>query len=68
MEKQYLKLEPSERSLLIASASILSAHVAANQHALGSEEELVEKSVRLALLLAEQIETTVIADEELPEA
>jgi hypothetical protein len=66
MKKHRIKLEPSERSVLDASAQIFSAFITAGQYHEAQEKELTEKSVKLAIALAERVEELVIADEELP--
>jgi hypothetical protein len=66
MEKYYVKLEPSEHTLLNASAQILSAFIRQGLFTEQKEKELVEKSVRLAINLVEKIEALVVADDEIP--
>ncbi len=67
MKKHHLKLHPSEQAVLTASAQILSAFIAAGQYQPAQEKELVERSLKLALTLAERVEEAVVAEEEIPE-
>ena len=65
MKKHYLKLAPTEQSLLNASATILSAFITSGKFQESEEKRLAEKSINLAIMLAEQIDQTVSADDEL---
>ncbi|MEO5804563.1 MAG: hypothetical protein ABIR24_13635 [Verrucomicrobiota bacterium] len=65
MKKHYLKLAPTEQALLAASATIFSAFLAAGQSQPGQEKDLAEKSVDLAITIAERIDQIVSADDEL---
>jgi len=65
MKKHYIKLAPSEQSLLNASATIFSAFIASGKYQESDEKILADKSVNLAIMLAEQIDQTVSADDEL---
>lgn len=65
MKKHHIKLAPSEQSLVNASATILAAFIASGKYQESDEKRLVEKSINLAIMLAEQIDQTVSADDEL---
>ena len=65
MKKHRIRLENSERAILDASAQIFSAFVVAGQYHEAQEKELADRSVKLAIALAERVEELVIADEEL---
>lgn len=67
MKKHHLKLQPTERAVLNASAQILSAFIASGQCKSGTEKEWTEKSVSLAIAMAERVDELVIADEEIPQ-
>ncbi|MBA4147166.1 MAG: hypothetical protein H0X66_03560 [Verrucomicrobia bacterium] len=66
MKKHHIKLASSERALLDASAQIFSAFIEAGQYHEAQEKELAERSIQLAILLAQRIDQLVVADEELP--
>jgi hypothetical protein len=51
---------------LAASAAIYSAFIASGKYQGGSEKELSEKADSLAISLAERIDDTVSADDEIP--
>lgn len=65
MKKHHIRLQDSERALLDASAQIFSAFLIAGQYHEAQEKELAERSVKLAIALAEEVEERVIADDEL---
>lgn len=65
MKKHYLKLAPTEQSLLNASATIFSAFVAAGKCPEGQEKEVAAKSSSIAIMMAEQIDRNVVADDEI---
>lgn len=65
MKIHHLKLAPSEQAVLNAAATIFSAFIASGQYQAGQEKEVSEKSINLAIMLAERIEETVKADDEL---
>jgi len=64
MERIPISLEPSEQALLAAASRIFSAYVASGQVAEGQEDGWRARSIRDALWLAQRIDETVAADEE----
>jgi len=66
MKKHRITLQGTEKAILDAAAQIFASFVTAGQYHEAQEKELAEKSVKLAVLMAERVEEVVIADEELP--
>lgn len=66
MKKHHLRLNASEQAILAASAQIFSAFVSAGQYHEAQEKELTDRSVKLAIAMAERVDLVVVADEELP--
>ena len=64
MERLALTLQPSEQAVLTAAASIFSAYVASGRVAEGSETEWMTRSVKDALWLAQTVDASIIADDE----
>ncbi|MDB6025741.1 MAG: hypothetical protein JWM68_1964 [Verrucomicrobiales bacterium] len=66
MKKHHLKLQASEQAVLNAAAQILSAFIISGQFKNGQEKEFTDKSVKLAIALAEHVDQDIVADEEIP--
>lgn len=64
-DKAYLKLHPSEAVIVTAAAQIFSGYVAAGQVQDESEQDLVERSVDIAIRMAGLIDARVQCEDEL---
>ena len=64
-DKAYLKLHPSEAVIVKAAAQIYSGYVAAGQVKDDTEQELVERSVDIAIRMTAMIDAKVQCEDEL---
>lgn len=64
-DKAYLKLHPSEAVITNAAAQIFSGYVAAGQVSDDNEQDLVERSVDIAIRLTTLIDVRVQCEDEL---
>ena len=65
MDKTTMTLQPTEQALLAAAARIYAAYVISGQVAEGQEDGWRARSVREAIWIAQQIDETVLADDEI---
>lgn len=65
MDKTTITLQPTEQALLAAASRIYAAYVASGQVAEGQEDGWRARSVREAIWIAQQVDETVLADEEI---
>jgi len=65
MDKTTITLQPTEQALLAAATRIYAAYVVAGQVAEGQQDGWRARSVREAIWIAQQIDETVLADEEI---
>jgi hypothetical protein len=64
-DKAYLKLHPSEAVITNAAAQIFSGYVAAGQVSDETEQDLVERSVDIAIRMTALIDARVQCEDEL---
>jgi len=64
MDKSYLTLQPSELAITQSAAQIYAAYIAAGKVADGEEEAWMERSVSEAVRIAEAVDRSVIAENE----
>ena len=64
----YLRLEPSEASVLQAAATIYAAYLSTGAVDAYGEEQMVTKAVDKALALARRVDDLVASDDELSDA
>ena len=65
MEKQFVSLQPSEQGLLAAASRIYAAYIVSGQVAEGQEEGWRTRAIREAVWIAQQVEDSVSADDEI---
>lgn len=63
-EQFYFKLQPSESTIASIAAQLLSAYISAGKVNDQNENELVDKSISLAISLARKVEDLVDSDSE----
>ena len=64
-DKAYVKLHPSEAVIVGAAAQIFSGYVSGGQVSDETEQDLVERSVDIAIRMAGLIDTRVQCDDEI---
>ena len=65
MEKQFVSLQPSEQGLLAAATRIYAAYIVSGQVAEGQEDGWRARAIREAVWIAQQVEDSVSADDEI---
>ena len=65
MDKTTMTLQPTEQALLAAASRIYAAYVVSGQVAEGQEDGWRTRSVREAIWIAQQVDDTVLADDEI---
>ena len=67
MEKKqyYANLQPSEMAIFRAAADIFSGYVAAGQVSDANESEMMEKSIKIAMKMADVVDRSVRSDDEI---
>jgi len=64
MQQTTLTLQPTEQALLAAASRLYAAYVVSGQVAEGQEQGWRERAVREAIWIAQQVDETVSADDE----
>jgi hypothetical protein len=64
MEKTYLKLQPSEVAITQSAAQIYAAYIIAGKVAEGEEDAWMERSINEAIRIADSVDRSVIAGDE----
>lgn len=64
-EQVYLKLHPSEMTVAQAASNIFAAYVASQQVNDGNEDEMISKSIRQAIKIAQEADESVKSDNEM---
>jgi len=64
-ENVYLKLRPSEAQVLQVASRIFAAYMVSNKVNAENEQQLIDKSLELAIAMAKKIDEMVISDDEL---
>jgi hypothetical protein len=65
MEKPTITLEPSEQTIVAAASRLYAAYVVSGQVAEGQEDGWRARAVREAVLIAQQVDQSVWADDEI---
>ncbi|MGI8981586.1 MAG: hypothetical protein ACR2FY_20355 [Pirellulaceae bacterium] len=65
MEKTILTLQASEQALVAAASRIYAAYIVSGQIGEGQEQGWIERAVREAVSIAQQMDDTVAVDDEL---
>lgn len=65
MDKTVMTLQPTEQALLAAASRIFSAYLVAGQVADGQEDGWRARAVRDAIWIAQHIDESVLADDEI---
>lgn len=64
MNKPYIKLKESERTIVTAAATIYAGYVSGGRVAEGEEQEWLNRSLKEAIALAKSADAAVMADGE----
>lgn len=63
--KPYVALQPTEQSILSASATIYAAYIAADKVPEGQESDWMDRSIKAAFRMCRVIDASVQSDKEL---
>ncbi len=65
MDKTPMTLQPTEQALVAAASRIYAAYIVSGQVGEGQEDGWRARSVREAIWIAQQVDETVLADDEI---
>lgn len=64
MEKAYVKLQPSEIAITQSAAQIYAAYITAGRVSEGEEDAWMDRSINEAVRIAQAVDRSVIAEDE----